>query len=104
MCKNCLDRSTLEYQMEQLADQESEEARVLRNAIINYIGGEEKDSILDNGYKLAELREDLAVELEHLDPNDKLDKELIDVNRKLSEALRQYIITHYGEWVLYHET
>lgn len=104
MCKNCLDRSTLEYQMEQLADQSSEEARVLRNAIINYIGGEEKDSILDNGYKLAELREDLAEELEHLDPNDKLDKELIDVNRKLSEALRQYIKTHYGEWVIYHET
>lgn len=104
MCKNCLDRSTLEYQMEQLTDQESEEARVLRNAIINYIGGEEKDSILDNGYKLSEMRGDLAEELEQFDPNDKADKELIDVNRKLSEALRQYIKTHYGEWVLYHET
>lgn len=106
MCKNCLDRSTLEYQMEQLADQESEEARVLRNAIINYIGGEgkEKESILDNGYKLSELRGDLAKELEQFDPNDKADKELIDVNRKLSEALRLYIKTHYGEWVLYHET
>lgn len=106
MCKNCLDRSTLDYQMAQLAEQESEEARVLRNAIINYIGGEgeEKDSILDNGYKLASMREDLAEELEQFDPNDKVDKEFIDVNRKLSEALRQYIIAHYGEWVLYHET
>lgn len=104
MCKNCLDRSTLEYQMEQLADQESEEARVLRNAIINYIGGEEKDSILDNGYKLSELREELAEELEQFDPDCKADKELINVNRKLSEALRLYVIAHYGEWVLYHET
>ena len=101
MCKNCLDRSTLEYQMQQLAEQSSEKARVLRNAIIGFLGGEEKDSILDNGYKLSEMRGDLAEELEHLDPNDKLDKEYIDVNRKLSEALRLYIKAHYGECVLY---
>lgn len=103
MCKDCLDRSTLEYQMAQLAEQESEEARVLRNAIINYIGGEGVEKIIDNGYKLAEMREDLAEELEQFDPNDKVDKEFIDVNRKLSEALRLYIIAHYGEWVLYQD-
>ena len=63
----------------------------------------EQEKIIDNGYKLAEMREDLAEELEQFDPNDKVDKEFIDVNRKLSEALRQYIIAHYGEWVLYQD-
>lgn len=60
-----------------------------------------EDKIIDNGYKLAEIREELAEELEQLDPTLEVDKEFIEVNRKLSEALRQYIKTHYGEWVLY---
>lgn len=103
MCKDLLTKGILQYQQKQLEEDDTPEARVLRNAIINYIGGEgeEKDSILDSGYKLASMREDLAEELEQLNPNDKVDKEFIDVNRKLSEALRQYIIAHYGEWVLY---
>lgn len=60
-----------------------------------------EEKIIENGYKLAEMREELAEELEQLDPTLEVDKEFIDVNRKLSEALRQYIKTHYGEWVLY---
>lgn len=60
-----------------------------------------EEKIIDNGYKLAEMREELAEELEMLDPNDKVDKEFIDVNRKLSEAIRLYVKAHYGEWVLY---
>lgn len=60
-----------------------------------------EEKIIDNGYRLSGIREELAEELEQLDPTLEVDKEFIEVNRKLSEALRLYIKAHYGEWVLY---
>ena len=100
MCKDCLSKDVLEYQMKQLQDRPEQEACELRNAIITYLKkDEELDTIIGNPYRLKRMREELAEE--QFDPDSEVDRQLEYANDKLFDALGYYIKVNYGQEVLY---
>lgn len=65
--------------------------------------GQEKERIIENGYALVDILDELAEELENFNADDELDKRYIYANRKLADALRHYVKVNYGDAVLYQD-
>lgn len=61
------------------------------------------EKIIENGYTLVDILDELAEELENFNADDELDRRLIFANKKLADALRHYIKVNYGDAVLYQD-
>lgn len=62
---------------------------------------EQEERIIENGYALVDMLDELAEEVENFNADDEIDKRYIYANRKLADALRYYIKINYGNSVLY---
>lgn len=60
-----------------------------------------QDRIIENGYRLVDMLDELAEEVENFNADDEIDKRYIYANRKLADALRYYVKVNYGDAVLY---
>lgn len=60
-----------------------------------------KEKIIENGYYLVDMLNDLAEEKENFNVEDELDRTFILANQKLADALRFYVKVNYGNAVLY---
>ena len=61
------------------------------------------EKIIENGYTLVDILDELAEELENFNADDELDRRFIFANKKLADALRHYIKVNYGDAVLYQD-
>lgn len=61
------------------------------------------EKIIENGYTLVDMLNELAEELESFNADDELDRRFIFANKKLADALRHYIKVNYGDAVLYQD-
>lgn len=62
-----------------------------------------KERIIENGYRLVDILDELAEEVENFNADNELDKRYIYANRKLADALRHYVKVNYGTAVLYQD-
>lgn len=66
-----------------------------------------QEKIIENGYRLVSILDELAEERENFKENfnadDELDRRFIFANKKLADALRHYIKVNYGDAVLYQD-
>ena len=61
------------------------------------------EKIIENGYTLVDMLNELAEEREGFNADDELDRRFIFANKKLADALRHYINVNYGDAVLYQD-
>lgn len=61
----------------------------------------EQEKIIENGYTLVSILDELAEERENFNADDELDRTFILANQKLAVALSFYIKVNYGDAVLY---
>lgn len=59
------------------------------------------EKIIENGYTLVDMLDELAEERENFDADDEMDKRHLYANQKLADALRFYVKINYGNSVLY---
>lgn len=64
---------------------------------------EQEERIIENGYALVDILDELAEERKNFNADDELDKRYIYANRKLADALRFYVKVNYGNGVLYQD-
>lgn len=62
-----------------------------------------QERIIENGYRLVDILDELAEEVENFNADDEIDKRYIYANKKLADALRHYIKVNYGDAVLYQD-
>lgn len=63
----------------------------------------EQEKIIDNGYTLVSILDELAEERENFNADDEIDKRHLYANQKLAVALSFYIKVNYGDAVLYQD-
>ncbi len=63
----------------------------------------EQEKIIENGYRLVSMLDELAEEREGFIAEDANDRTFILANKKLADALRHYIKVNYGDAVLYQD-
>ena len=61
------------------------------------------EKIIENGYTLVDMLNELAEEREGFNADNELDRRFIFANKKLADALRHYIKVNYGDAVLYQD-
>ena len=64
---------------------------------------QEKERIIENGYRLVDILDELAEEVENFNADDEMDRRFIFANKKLADALRYYVKINYGDAVLYQD-
>lgn len=62
-----------------------------------------EEKIIENGYTLVDIIDELAEERENFNADDEIDKRHLYANQKLADALRYYIKVNYGDAVLYQD-
>lgn len=60
-----------------------------------------EEKIIENGYRLVDILDELAEEREDFNAEDEIYKRHIYANQKLADALRYYVKVNYGDAVLY---
>lgn len=60
-----------------------------------------EEKIIDNGYTLIDILDELAEERKNFNPDHETDKRHLFANLKLADALRFYVKVNYGDAVLY---
>lgn len=62
-----------------------------------------QEKIIENGYRLVSMLDELAEERENFNADDANDRTFILANQKLAVALSFYIKVNYGDAVLYQD-